>query len=243
MRKVAVVTGSSSGIGRSCIIMFAKNGYDVVITYNNNKEKAFELEKLILSNYDVEVMVSQLDIGSEESISNFVLDVFKKFGHIDVLVNNAGICVDCIYEDKNKKDFMNILEINTVGTFLMCKYVASYMKENKSGSIVNVSSTNGIDTTYIESLDYDASKAGIISLSRNLSKYYAPYIRVNTVCPGWVETDMNKNLSYEFKNEELEKIFLKRFASSEEIAKVIYFISSDDASYVNNAVIRVDGGY
>ena len=117
------------------------------------------------------------------------------------------------------------------------------MMENKKGSIINVSSTNAIDTYYEYSLDYDASKAALISLTHNLAKYYAPYIRVNAVAPGWVDTDMNKNLSLDYIKKECEDIYLKRFGKPEEIAKAIYFLASDNASYITGEVLRVDGGY
>ena len=242
MKKVVLITGSSSGIGRSTAIEFAKNDYNVVITYNNSEKEAYKLESELKEKYDTNSLVIKLDICDENSIKNCVEKTIGKFGKIDVLVNSAGIAIDTIYEDKNKYNFMKILEVNTVGTFLMCKYVSPYMLKEKMGNIVNISSTNGMETTYIESLDYDASKAGVISLTKNLSREYAPYIRVNTVCPGWVNTRMNKDLDGDFVKKEIDKIYLKRFAEPEEIAKVIYFLSTDSASYVNNSIIRVDGG-
>jgi 3-oxoacyl-[acyl-carrier protein] reductase len=243
MNKVAIVTGSSSGIGKSTVIEYAKNNYDVVITYNANYESAIKIEEYIKKKYKVQTLVLKLDLSKEESIKQFITKVIDKFNRIDVLVNNASIAIDTTYEDKNKNNFMKTLEINTVGTFLMCKYASIYMLKQKQGNIINVSSTNGIDTNYIESLDYDASKSGVISLTKNLSKQYAPYIRVNTVCPGWVNTKMNETLDESFIKEEESKIFLKRFGRPEEIAKVIFFLSSDNASYINNSIIRVDGGY
>ena len=117
------------------------------------------------------------------------------------------------------------------------------MMKQKKGSIINISSTNGMNTFFPSSIDYDASKAGVISLTHNLALAYAPYIRVNSVAPGWVDTDMNKDLPETIIAYESEKIYLKRFAQPEEIAHVIFFLASDDASYINGEVIKVDGGY
>ena len=168
--------------------------------------------------------------------------VINEFGKIDVLVNNAAIAIDTTLEDKTKENFMKILEVNLVGTFLVSKEAGKYMLKEKKGTIINISSDAGIDKGYPEGLDYDASKAGVISLTKDLAKAYAPYIRVNAVAPGWVLTDMNKELDYEYVKKEEKKILLNRFADPEEIAKVIYFLASDEASYINGSVIRVDGG-
>ena len=136
-----------------------------------------------------------------------------------------------------------LLDVNLIGPFTLSREVGKNMLEHKSGVIINVSSTNAIDTYYEYGLDYDASKAALISLTHNLSKHFAPYVRVNAVAPGWVNTDMNKNLDEDYIKEEEKNIYLKRFAEAKEIAKVIYFLASDDASYITNEVIRVDGGY
>ena len=241
-RKVAIVTGSSKGIGSSCIIEFAKKGYDVVINYNKSKEEALKLQDEI-KKYKVNSLVIKCDIQSEEEIIKMVEEVINKFGQIDVLVNNAGIDISTLFDDKTKKNFMKTLEINLVGTFLVSKYAGKYMLKNKKGKIINISSTNGIDTNYPMCLDYDASKAGIISLTHNLALQYAPYINVNAVAPGWVGTESElSGLDDEYLKSEEEKIFLKRIAQPEEIAHVVCFLASDDASYINNSVIRVDGG-
>ena len=116
------------------------------------------------------------------------------------------------------------------------------MLENKKGKIINISSTNALDTYYPESCDYDASKAGVISLTHNFARSFAPFINVNCICPGWTKTDMNKDLSIDQIEKERKKILLGRFANKEEIAKVILFLASNKASYINDTIIRVDGG-
>ncbi len=237
-----LVTGSSRGLGKAVILEYAKNGYDVVINYNNSKEEAFELKSYVESNYKVKALVIKCDISKEEEIDSMIDEIYKEFNHLDVLVNNASIDSDQAFELKTKNEFMKTLEVNLVGTYLLSKKIGLKMLEEKKGNIINISSTNGIDTTYPESIDYDASKAGVISLNHNLANYFAPYIRVNTICPGWINTDMNKDLEEEFKERELKKILLNRFAEKEEIANLVYFLGTDKASYINDSIIRIDGG-
>ncbi len=242
MNKKCVLITGSTGLAEEIIKIYAKNDYNVVMTYNNHEKEALELEKNIKEKYNIETLCIKCDISKEEDIINLKNKVTSKFNNIDVLVNNASIAIDKLFEMKDKKDFMKTLEINLVGTFLMSKYFGDLMFRNKSGNIVNISSTNGIDTYYEFSLDYDASKAGVINLTHNLANYYAPYIRVNCICPGWINTPMNKDLDIEFKKQEEEKILLNRFADPSEIAELIYFITSDKASYINDSIIRIDGG-
>lgn len=225
--KTVLITGSSSKICQSAIKKFLENGYQVITTYYKNK---IELEN-ITSYY--------LDIKDEDSVKNLILNIKKDFGTIDVLVNNIGICKDSSLEEKSIEVFKNIIDVNLTGTFMLSKYIKEVMN---NGSILNITSTNGIDTYYPESVDYDASKAGVISLTHNFAKAYAPNIRVNALALGWVNTDMNKEMFAEFKKQEESKILLGRFANPDEIANVIYFVSSDEASYINNSIIRVDGG-
>ena len=166
--------------------------------------------------------------------------IVNKYKNIDILVNNAGICNDTLYEDKTKEDFLKVLETNVVGTYLVTKSIAKHM--NKNSKIINIASDNGLDNGYPESLDYDASKAGVISLTHNMAKYYAPNINVNCICPGWIDTDMNKDLTKEQKEEIENKILLNRFATKEEISNIVLFLSSDKAAYVNDSIITVNGG-
>ena len=240
MNKVVLITGGSSGIGKETVYKFAKNGYDVIFTYNKSKETSKTIEKDIKSSYNVNIYSIKCDISMEndvKSLANFVKDKTNK---IDVLVNNAGIAIDNLFEEKTVEEFKKVIDTNLIGTFSVIKYLGNLI--NDGGSIINISSTNALDSYYLESLAYAASKIGIISLTHNLAKYYAPKIRVNCICPGWVDTLMNKDLSKEQKDSENKKILLNRFAKPSEIANVIYFIASDEGSYINDAIIKVDGG-
>lgn len=239
-KKCVLVTGSSIGLGESIIRKYASMGYNTVITYNSHKDEAIELQKKIKDKYNTESLVIKCDISKEEDIENLKNEIINKFNKLDVLVNNASIAIDTTFSDKTKENYMKILEVNLVGTFLVSKIMSTIMNDNSS--IINISSTNGIDTYYEYSLDYDSSKAGIINLSHNLANYLSPKIRVNTICPGWINTPMNKDMDTEFRKQEEDKILLKRFAEADEIANLVYFISSNDASYINDSVIRIDGG-
>lgn len=242
MNRVALVTGSGRGLGRSIAIELAKNGYNIVINYNHSEDRALKVKEEI-EKYNVKVLLIKCDISNEEEVKKMVDEVIKTFNKIDVLVNNAAVCYDSLYEDKNVNNFKRTMEVNVIGTFLVSKYVGNIMYDNKYGKIVNISSTNGINTYFPMCLDYDASKAAIISLTHNLAMQYAPYVNVNAVAPGFIatETEVN-NMDEEFIKSEEEKIFLRRMGNEEEVAKVVRFLVSDDASYINNEIIRVDGG-
>lgn len=233
MKKIMLVTGGSSGIG-AATCKIAKD-YHVILCYNNGVDRA---KKILNKNIEL----YKIDISNEEEVIKLREYIENKYESIDVLVNNAGIAIDTLFEDKTVKNFRRTLDVNLIGTFLMSKHIGDLMYKKKKGTIINISSTNGIDTYYPMSLDYDASKAGVISLTKNLAVQYAPYVRVNTIAPGWINTEMNKELDEDFINKENKKILLGRFGNPEEIAKVILFLASDDASYINGTVIRVDGG-
>ena len=239
---VALVTGSNRGIGAACIEEFAKKGLDVVINYCHHEDEARSLEEKIKKEYNVGVLVIKCDISKEEEVEAMINEVVDTFGGIDILVNNASVARDNLLLDKNIKEFRRVLDVNLVGTYLVSKYVGRIMLNQKSGKIINISSTNALDTYYPESCDYDASKAGVISLTHNLALEFAPFINVNCICPGWVKTPMNKDLSLEQINKYRKDILLGRFAETEEIAKVVVFLASSKADYINDSIIRVDGG-
>ena len=242
MKKTVLITGGSRGIGKATSLEFAKHGYNIVINYVNDDISAKNLKSYIVENYDVDVMLCKCNVSSEDGVKGMVNSIIDNYGNIDVLVNNAGIAIDTTFDDKKIENFKKILNVNLIGPFILSREVGNYMLKQGFGSIINVSSTNALDTYYEYSLDYDASKAGLVSLTHNLAKYYAPNIRVNAVAPGWVDTEMNKELDSSYIKEECDKIYLKRFAKPEEVAKAIYFLTSDDASYITGEVLRVDGG-
>ena len=242
MNKVVLITGASSGIGKKTAIEFAKHNHNVIIHYLSHESEALNLCEELKNTYKIDTLCIKADLTKEEDIITMINQIEKKFEKLDIIVNNAGIALDTIFENKTKNDFLKTLETNLIAPFLISKYTKELMLKNKSGSIINVTSTNGIDSYYPYSMDYDSSKAALNNLTKNLAVELAPYIRVNAVAPGWVNTKMNTDLSESFKKEELKRIALNRFAEPEEIAKIIYFLSTDDASYINGSIIIADGG-
>ena len=239
MKKTVLVTGGSRGLGASIARVFAQYNYNVIINYKESDILANNLKKELESNYNVEVLLVRADISREEEVRKMFQSIIDHYPKIDVLINNASISLDNDLVSKDALEFKRVLDVNLLGTYLVTKYSLDLFD---SGAIINVASTNAFDTGYIESIDYDASKAGVIALTHDFAKVLAPNIRVNAVAPGWINTDMTSNLNPDFKTKEENKILLKRFADPEEIAKVIYFLASDDASYVNDTIIRIDGG-
>ena len=238
-----LVTGGSRGIGEAISREFARKGYDVIINFKNSIDRAEELKEELEAEYGVSVMLAQADITDEVSVENMIDEIITELGSIDVLVNNAGIVIDREFEDRTLQDWKETLNVNLIAPFLLTKLVGSEMVKQEHGSIVNISSTNGINTYYPTSVDYDASKAGLISLTYDSAVQFAPYVRVNCVAPGWVNTEMNDELPEDFVKSETERILVKRFAEPEEIAKAVYFLASEDASFINGTVLKVDGGW
>lgn len=243
MSKNVLVTGGTRGIGEAISREFAKKGYDLIINYINSNEKAQKLKQELEKEYNIKVLLIQTDISNEIAIKNMVDTAINEFGKIDVLVNNAGIVIDREFEDRTVEDWKKTLDINLIAPFVLTKLVGKEMMKQKSGAIINISSTNGLNTYYPTSVDYDASKSGLISLTYDSAVQFAPYVRVNCVAPGWVNTEINKDLPEDFVKEETERILVKRFAEPKEIAKVVTFLASEDASFVNSTVIKVDGGW
>ena len=238
--KVVLVTGSSRSLGAQIVKDFASKGANVIIDYNRSEEKALKLKKDLEELYSKEVLAIKCDISNEDEVISMTDMIVNKYGKIDILVNNAGICDDSLFDEKQKNTFLKVLETNILGTYLVTKHIAKYI--NKRGKIINIASDNGLGNGYPESCDYDASKAGVISLTHNMAKFYAPDINVNCICPGWIDSDMNKGLNDNQRSEINKGILLERFASKKEVSNVVLFLASDEASYVNDSIITVNGG-
>ena len=253
MRKVVLVTGSSRGIGAATIIKFAMQGYDVVIDYIDNDKDVFheegidnyqdavKLKNKVEKDFGVRALIIKADISEEENVKNMFKQIMKEFGRIDVVVNNAGIVFDRDFNEITLSEFERVLKVNVIGAFIVSRIASKYLK--KGSAIVNVSSTNGTKTISPECLDYNISKIGLQSLTRDLAFQFKPKIRVNAVAIGWANTSINSQLPKEYIEEENQRIWLNHFAQPSEIAKTIYFLASDEASYINGEIVNIDGGY
>ncbi|MBU9056422.1 SDR family NAD(P)-dependent oxidoreductase [Catenibacterium mitsuokai] len=243
MNKVVLVTGGAQGIGKAIVLELAKNHYDVVINYLTSNKAAALLEEEIKKNYDVRVMTVQADVSKEEEVDAMISLIEKKWGGVDILINNAAVDLSNLFHLKTADEFRKTLDVNVVGAFNCSKRVYRYMLDQEYGRIINISSTNGINTYYPMCIDYDASKAALISLTHNLAFEYGPYINVNAIAPGFIGTD-NELDGYdeEFLKEEQEKIMVNRYGKPEEVAYLVKFLISDEANFINNTIIRIDGG-
>ena len=216
-----LVTGGARGLGLAISLYYLKMGHSVVVNYNNSGDLALKLK----SEYGDRVSIIKADVSNEDDVKR----MFDALGKLDVVVNNAGIAKDSDPMEKSAEEFLEVIKVNLLGTFLVSKYAVNHVDK---GCIVNISSTNALDTYYPESMDYDASKAGVISLTHNFSLYLKDRdIRVNVVCPDWIDTDMNLEMDEEYMKS------LGVFLKPEEVARVVYDVSIDES--INDAVIRV----
>lgn len=239
--KVALITGASRGIGKACALYFAKTGADVVINYNKTKN----LDKIVkeCERFGVRAVPLKADISSKSDCKKIVGFTIKNFGRIDILVNNAGVWTYAPIDRMSDKILEETLDINLRGVFYLTREVVPYLKKQKSGNIINISSTSG-QRGEAEHSHYAATKGAIISLTKSLATELAPWnIRVNCVAPGWVYTDMSKAA---LKSKESKKILgtipLKRVGTPEEIAGAVLFLASDLSSFITGEILNVNGG-
>ena len=223
MSKTVLVTGSAKGIGKELIIEYSKLGYNVIINYNNSEKEAKELSDFISNNYNNKVLAIKCDITKEEDIKEMKDIIINEYKNIDILINNAALSIDNYLVDKTKEEFMKVLEVNVVGTFLMTKYFSDIVNE----VICNISSTDAVDTYNDISIDYCASKAAINSLTKTLAMALKN-IKVIAVMPNWTNTESIKEMNPEFLENELKRTGQKTLSDPNDVAKnIIDVINSD----------------
>lgn len=240
--KVALITGGSRGIGEKIAERFAQAGYNLIINYVSNIENVEELETKIKGNANIEILFIQSDVTSFESCENMVNEAIKKLGHIDVLVNNAGITKDTLLMRMKEEDFDKVINVNLKGTYNVTKNVIPYMMKQKYGKIINISSVVGVSGNAGQA-NYAASKAGIIGFTKSVAKELASRnILANCVAPGFIKTDMTDVLSDSVKESINSQIPLKKMGTAEEVANAVYFLGNEENTYITGQVLNVDGG-
>lgn len=238
-RKTAFISGASRGIGEAIAITLSKE-YNVVINYANSEAGANEvLAKLDASGTHKMI---QCDVSKSDEVKVMMESIAKEYGHIDVLVNNAGITKDNLLLRMSEEEFDDVIRINLKGTYNCIRHVARIMMKQRSGKIVNMASVVGL-VGNMGQANYAASKGGVIAMSKAVAKELAPRgINVNAVAPGFIQTAMTDKLSEDVQNAAKATIPLQHFGSVEDVANVVKFLCSEDANYITGQVIAVDGG-
>ena len=239
--KTVVVTGASKGIGRAVAKEFANNGYNVVICYNKSVSDAQQLLNEV--SQTTRAIAVKVDVSNEDDVKNMVEITKKTFGNIDVLVNCAGVSDTRLLIDSTKEDYDFVFDTNMRGTYNTCKLVGREMLSNQSGKIINISSIWGVLGGSCESV-YSASKGAIIAFTKALAKELGPNgINVNVVAPGFIQTDMTKNVTEEIRQEIMDNSALGRLGTPEDVAGVVSFLASEKSEFITGQVISVDGGW
>ena len=233
-KKVAVISGASKGIGKQLVIELSKIGYDIFFTYNTSKKEAILLRDNIRKKYNVNVYTQKCDNTNIDDILNLKKSILEKYDHIDLLINNASYSQDNYIDDKSKEEFMKVLEVNVVGTFLFTKYLYKYLD---NGIIINISSTDSEDTYNRISMDYCASKAAINSLTKTFAQEF-DNIKVIGVMPNWTDTESVKEMNNEYLQNELKRIGQDRLENPNDVAKKI-LKTAFDKNVKNSEVVRV----
>ena len=240
--KTVLITGASRGIGREIAIKFASEGYNVILNYNNSEAKAKSLAKQI-EKMGVKCLMFKADVSVEHEVKLMVDWALMEFGCIDVLVNNAGVSLSKLFQLTTTDEVARVFGVNTFGVINCSKAVVPSMVSEKSGKIINISSIWGKVGASMETI-YSASKGAVISFTMALAKELAPSnISVNCVCPGVIETDMLLEYSEDDKRELKEQTPLNRLGTPQDVANAVYFLASDNATFITGQVITVDGGF
>lgn len=238
---LALITGGSRGIGACIAQTLAKSGYTVVINYNSSEQKAHELV-MKLSEQGYKAFALKADVGDCQQVNDMMTKIEKDFGGVDVLVNNAGIAQQKLFTDITSEDFDKMFNTNVKGVFNCCKGVLHYMINKKNGCIINISSMWGQVGGSCE-VHYSASKAAVIGLTKALAKEIGlSGIRVNCVCPGVINTEMNSHLDEQTMQELKEETPLNAIGQPQDIADMVEFLCSEKAKFVTGQIVGVNGG-
>ena len=236
MKKIAIVTGCSRGIGREIALELARDGYDIIGTFNTSASEIGLLEKRINA-IGVKFYSYKLDLLNENEINSFCDEVKNKFNHIDILVNNAALSLDNEFDLKTTNEFIDILKVNLVSPFLL---IQKLYKSMNNGFIINISSTDGIDTYTKYNVDYSASKAGLINLTKSLS-LILNNVKVYAICPNWVNTESIKEMNQDYLKEEMVRVGQEELIDPKVISsKLVKLINSNIKS---GSVIVVEDNY
>lgn len=242
MNKVALVTGASRGIGKAIAEAFASSGYQVILHYHTNQEAASHATQSLCQQGFLATTV-QADISERKQVENMVSAVLSQYGHIDVLVNNAGIAAQQLFSDITEEDWRHMMGVNLDGVFHCCQCVLPGMIHRKSGSIINISSVWGLVGASCE-VHYSTAKAAVIGFTKALAKEVGPsQIRVNCIAPGVIDTDMNRHLDEDTIKALIEETPLCRIGQPQDIADMAVFLAGDHASFITGQVISPNGGF
>ena len=240
MNKVVIVTGASRGIGRDIATTLAKKGYIVIANYNKSENKAIELQQN-LKKENINIDIFKADVSNRDEVKKLVQFVINKYKKIDCVINNAGIDQVKMFLDITDADWNNMISNNLNSVFYMCQEVLPYMIHEKNGVIINISSIWGVTGASCES-HYAVSKAGVDALTKSLAKEMGPSnIRINSIAPGFIDTEMNNNLNEEEKKEIKEEIPIQKIGKGEDVSRTVEWNVEDE--YITGQVISVNGGW
>ena len=242
--KIALVTGSSRGVGRAVALGFAKQGANVVVNYTSNENAANEVVEIIQS-MGCKAIAVKADVAQKAEAENLVNSAIDAFGRLDILVNNAGFTRPAMMIKMTEDQWDQVVDIHLKGAFLCAQAAGLHMKEQKSGKIINVTSVAGIVGT-VGQINYSAAKGGIISMTKSIARELARYnVCANVISLGIVATDMTEKIRSDEKLKEIymNRILLKRFAEADDIAPAFVFLASDESNYITGQLLCVDGGY